>query len=345
MTIRIFACLVVCVVLAAEVQGGARGTPAEAKAMLAKAAAHYKAVGRKQALADFTGKKAPFADRDLYVFCIGPDRLMVANGGFPSFVGMSVDVLKDANGKPLGSALWEAGSRAGGGAVEYPHINPVSHKPEPKVSFVEKMGDDVCGVGAYKGGVGNRMQLTRSKRREGADVPRDAPGRAIIAAWRTNNRATTYLVEQLPPVVWSVQVPGISGLTVGMIAAHLHNSRCSWIRSIGARHGVKVPPLVDLRGVRPRQLLLALSRSSKGMIDLIELGIARGGRVPRATWQNFPTDLEHFLSYFAAHEGHHRGQLVMLARQLGHRLPRTVAGGIWQWTKFAREQRDALTSG
>jgi cytochrome c len=76
---------------------------------------------------------------------------MVANGGFPSFVGMSVDVLKDANGKPLGSALWEAGSRAGGGAVEYPHINPVSHKPEPKVSFVEKMGDDVCGVGAYKG--------------------------------------------------------------------------------------------------------------------------------------------------------------------------------------------------
>jgi len=81
----------------------------------------------------------------------------------------------------------------------------------------------------------------------------------------------------------------------------------------------------------------ALSRSSKGMIDLIELGIARGGRVPRATWQNFPTDLEHFLSYFAAHEGHHRGQLVMVARQLGHRLPRTVAGGVWQWTRFARE--------
>jgi len=31
----------------------------------------------------------------------------------------------------------------------YPHINPVSHKPEPKVSFVQKMGEDVCGVGAY----------------------------------------------------------------------------------------------------------------------------------------------------------------------------------------------------
>lgn len=163
------------------------------------------------------------------------------------------------------------------------------------------------------------------------------PGQAVIAAWRTNNRATTYLVEQLPPVVWSMQVPGISRLTVGMIAAHIHNSRCSWTKSIGARHGVKVPRLVDLRRVRPKELLLALARSSKGMIALIELGIANGGRVPRATWQNFPTDLEHFLSYFAAHEGHHRGQLLMAARQLGHRLPRSVAGGVWQWTSFARE--------
>jgi uncharacterized damage-inducible protein DinB len=160
-----------------------------------------------------------------------------------------------------------------------------------------------------------------------------------VAAWRTSHRATTYLVEQLPSAIWSQEVPGVRRLTVGMIAAHIHNSRCSWIRSIGARHGVKVPRLVDLRRVRPKQLVAALSRSSKGMIDLIELGLARGGRVPRATWQNFPPDLEHFLGYFAAHEGHHRGQLILVARQLGHRLPRTVAGGVWQWTKFAREQR------
>jgi hypothetical protein len=26
----------------------------------------------------------------------------------------------------------------------------VSHKPEPKVSFVRKAGEDICGVGAYK---------------------------------------------------------------------------------------------------------------------------------------------------------------------------------------------------
>jgi cytochrome c len=146
---RLLTSLVVSIVLTVSVQAGDRGTPSEAKAMLTKAVAHYKAVGRKQALADFTGKKPPFVDRDLYVFCMGPDRVIAANGGYPSFVGMSADVLKDADGRLLGKALWEAGSRPGGGAVEYPHINPVSHKPEPKVSFVEKIGEDVCGVGAY----------------------------------------------------------------------------------------------------------------------------------------------------------------------------------------------------
>lgn len=84
-------------VLTVGAHAGDRGTPAEAKAMLAKAVAHYKAVGRKQALADFTGKKPPFVDRDLYVFCIGSDRVIAANGGYPSFVGLSADVLKDAN--------------------------------------------------------------------------------------------------------------------------------------------------------------------------------------------------------------------------------------------------------
>lgn len=162
-------------------------------------------------------------------------------------------------------------------------------------------------------------------------------GKRVIAAWRTNNRATTYLIEHLPADIWSSDVPGIPRLTVRAIAAHIHNSRCGWIKALGARHGVAVPRLVDLRRVQRRELVRALSRSSEGMVRLIELAIARGGSVPRATWQNFPTDLEHFLSYFAAHEGHHRGQLCMVARQLGHRLPKEVAGGVWQWTKFARE--------
>lgn len=106
---------------------------------------------------------------------------------------------------------------------------------------------------------------------------------------------------------------------------------------IGADHGIAVPRTVDGRTVRPSELTRALERSSEGIVALIRLGIARGGSVPSANWQNFPTDMVHFLNYFVAHEAHHRGQLCLLARQLGHRLPTDVTAGLWQWKKRSQE--------
>ena len=126
-----------------------RATPAEAKAMLQKAVAHYQSVGREQALADFSAKTPPFVDRELYVVCIGPDHLISANGNFPQYVGTSADALKDAAGKPLGAAILDAASSKGGGSVRYMLINPTSGKTERKETFAQKVGDDVCGVGVY----------------------------------------------------------------------------------------------------------------------------------------------------------------------------------------------------
>jgi uncharacterized damage-inducible protein DinB len=158
----------------------------------------------------------------------------------------------------------------------------------------------------------------------------------IVDAWKTTNAATVYLVSHVPAQAWKQEVPGIPRKTIGAISAHLHNSRCGWIKSLGAKHGVTVPRRVDFRRATKSEVIAALPRSSQGMIAVIELGAAHGGRLPPAVWQNFPTDLAHFLGYFAAHEGHHRGQLIMALRQLGHRLPQEVVNGVWQWTRFAR---------
>ena len=160
---------------------------------------------------------------------------------------------------------------------------------------------------------------------------------ALIAAWRTNNRVTTYLIENLPAELWSQNVPGMQRRTVRTIAAHIHNARCMWIKSLGARHGVAVPERVDIRRARQSEVTRALARSSKGIIALIRLGAEHGGSVPPAYWQNFPTDLVHFLNYFVAHEAHHRGQLILIARQLGHRVPKQIVDGVWQWKTRSRE--------
>src|SRR5262245_53035645 len=126
------------------------GTPAEAKAMLQKAVEHYQAAGRSQALADFSGRKSPFFDRDLFVFCLGLNSSkLTAHGAFPQYVGQSIDVWRDAAGKPLGKAIQAAASNSDEGSIQYPMINPVSGKIQSKISFWKKLGEDVCGVGAY----------------------------------------------------------------------------------------------------------------------------------------------------------------------------------------------------
>jgi uncharacterized damage-inducible protein DinB len=161
-----------------------------------------------------------------------------------------------------------------------------------------------------------------------------------LAAWSTNSRVTDYLVEHIPAPLWRASIPGIRTRTVRSIAAHLHNARCSWVKTLGGEHGIVSPTRVDQRTITPRQLVSALKRSSRGIAALLRLGVGRGGQVPPSqayVWRNLPLDVDHVLTYFVAHEAHHRGQIVMAAHQLGYRLPPSVTGGLWQWHARRRE--------
>ena len=127
-----------------------------------------------------------------------------------------------------------------------------------------------------------------------------------------SNRVTLFLFENLPSELWPMTVPGTSRRTVRMIAGHLHNARCMWIKMLGRGHGIRAPKSVSRHTVTRRELLPALRRSSDGIVELLELGINQGGRIPASgvAWLNLPVDVVHVLSYLVAHEGHHRGQIV-----------------------------------
>lgn len=118
----------------------------------------------------------------------------------------------------------------------------------------------------------------------------------VIPAWTTNARITHLLLTSLPRPIWDAPIPGAPRRTPGMIASHIHNARCRWIRALGGPHGVPVPT-----------------------------------PTPAYAWRNLALDVGHILTYFVAHEAHHRGQLVMVARQLGSPLPDAIRNGLWQW--------------
>lgn len=164
----------------------------------------------------------------------------------------------------------------------------------------------------------------------------------LFDTWRTNNRLTVFLIEHLSPQLWITAVPGAPRRTIQMIAGHVHNARCRWIKTLGQEFGLLVPRAVDRRRVGRRELVQALHRSSEGILRLLTLGCEQGGIIPAAStyvWRNLPLDVGHVLGYFVAHEAHHRGQIVLVARVVGERLPPSVTDGLWQWTKRAAEAK------
>ena len=182
--------------------------------------------------------------------------------------------------------------------------------------------------------VGRRMTRANS----GPAIPDLRP--TILDAWRTSNRLTVFLVERLPPRVWTAPIPGAPRRTIRMMAGHVHNARCRWVKTLGGEFGIPAPRSVDRRVVGRPELVRALARSSRAMLRLLALGFERGGTVPTArsyVWRNLPLDVGHVLTYFVAHEAHHRGQIVLAARAMGERLPASVTDGLWQWTTRAAE--------
>ena len=152
--------------LLAQAQAPKAGTPAEARAMLERAVQALRA-DKREALTAFTRGTKGFSQRDLYVFCFGPDGKLDAHPN-PAMIGKDASQLKDKDGKAFGLEILQAAQPGAFAEVTYRWPQPQvsgygvygepypwvgrenwGNDPKPKTSYVTRIDDQVCGVGYY----------------------------------------------------------------------------------------------------------------------------------------------------------------------------------------------------
>ncbi len=167
-------------------------------------------------------------------------------------------------------------------------------------------------------------------------------GQAAVRIFVANDRMNQVLVEHLAPAAWNAKLPAKPAgntRTIAAIFTHMHNVRTKWIR-LTAPH-LKVPTQLNRAHCTPQQARAALAESAARCADMLAEALGDGGgRVDsfiRDGWaQPWPAGME-MLCYMISHEAHHRGQVCMLAHQLGFRLRNEVTSRLWNWEKLWKE--------
>jgi uncharacterized damage-inducible protein DinB len=167
-------------------------------------------------------------------------------------------------------------------------------------------------------------------------------GRSAVQIFVANDRMNQLLIEHLDPAAWRATPPAKPPGRVRTIAAiftHMHNVRSKWIR-LTAPH-LKVPPLLNRAHCTPQEARAGLAESAACCAEMLSEALgSSGGRIEkfhRDGWAPpWPVGVE-MLCYMLSHEAHHRGQVCLLANQLGFPLPHEAGDGIWNWEKLWKE--------
>lgn len=125
-------------------------SPAEARALMHKAAAELEKLGPEKAFASFMDSDGDYFPRDLYVFVVDFDGRMWVNGAFPQAIGSNAIDAEDNKGRRYIEEMLRIARAHGEGQIEYMWINPCTGEYTDKLTFFKRVGNFVVAVGAYR---------------------------------------------------------------------------------------------------------------------------------------------------------------------------------------------------
>jgi len=150
LTLNAFVAAALLIVLPGAVSAAEVASKDEAVAIVKKAIAFHKANGKDKLVAEINSKNQIFIDRDLYVYVITMDGVMLAHPMNAKLVGKDLAQLKDADGKPFIQDILELAKAGKPGWVDYKWPNPLSKVVESKTTYTEQVGGLVFCAGVYR---------------------------------------------------------------------------------------------------------------------------------------------------------------------------------------------------
>ena len=156
------------------------------------------------------------------------------------------------------------------------------------------------------------------------------PVESLLRSYAASARVTEYLVERLHPDVWRERAPEKKGKTIAQVVSHMHN--CGLVYVARTAPSADVPPEMDRHKVTQAAALKLLRRKRKVVLEVVGAKLRSDGRI-----KGLPMNASQYLSYYMVHDAHHRGQIALMSRLLGHPLDTETMSGMWMWNTRARE--------
>lgn len=125
------------------------GTATEAVAMVKRAIASMKSIGKEATFAEINNPKGKFTEGDLYVFVYDIQGKCVAHGQNSTMIGRDLIGMMDADGKYFVKERVEIAKTKGSGWQYYKFRDPLTKKIEFKRAYIERYDDLIVGCGIY----------------------------------------------------------------------------------------------------------------------------------------------------------------------------------------------------
>ena len=165
----------------------------------------------------------------------------------------------------------------------------------------------------------------------------------LLETYAVNGAMNQLILAHLDPKAWRAELPAAKrgGRTIAAIFAHLHNCRVNWLKR-NAPH-LKRPAPLDPYRCTMKQAASAHKKSATQCLLMLNDALGEESKpkvrnFSRDSWTRTWPAGGAMWAYMFSHEAHHRGQILMLAHQLGYRLPPRAWGGIWNWDRLWKEQ-------